>query len=326
MSKTIIIHRKLSFAQEAHTDPEVIDWFNQAFKCISPYWKGKVVGTGLTYTEQKILLPYVIGVEADDREFRKRVELFYHELLTKIPPQGLKLEIGLEDDSLPLSETNLPINIQNYIIYRHAIGHPKMAQNAAEADRDPTKAMYVYDPERTTNINIELNTLEDAAISSYFKYKDDEVKVDQILTMLGVNTKVLNFQDKLLKLKSFTKKDAAKGDLENRADFQRFIDICEDPDLMIKYLIQEMVGAQILTREGTTIFIKESGEAIGANAKEAVAFLKNPKNSRIYNMLRGHYETLTKKGSRLTEDTPPIESAEVIDSQEERLAKPRPKK
>jgi hypothetical protein len=324
MSRIIIIHRQLSFGQAAHTDPELIDWFNQAFKAISPYWKGKVVGTGLTYQEQKLLLPYVLGVESDDREFRKRVELFYHELLTKVPPQGLKLEIGLEDDSQSIGDHNLPINIQNYIIYRHAIGHPKMAMSKEEADRNPIKSFYIYDPAQVTSADIQLNTLEDQATAAYFKYKDDEVKVDQILTMLGVDIKKLGYSDKVLKLKSFTKKQDAKGDLENQSDLVRFIDICDDPDLMLKYLIQEMVGAQILERQGMTIFIKETGEAIGANAKEAVAYLKNPKNSRVYNMLRGHYESVVKKGSKnLDLPVEEVNDAE-IDSQVEQLAKPRP--
>lgn len=323
MSRLIIIHRKLSFSQEAHNDPEVLDWFNQSLKTIGPYWKGRVVGTGLTYQEQRLLLPYVIGVEAEDKDFRKQVELYYHEILTKVPPQGLKLEIGLEDDSQPLSDHNLPLNIQQYVIYRHAIGHPKMAQNLSEAERNPIKSLYIHDPEQVSNTDIQLSILEDQAIASYFKYKDDEVKVDQILTMLGVSVKGLSLPEKAIRLKGFTKKDAAKGDLENQADFTRFIDICEDPDLMLKYLIQEMVGAQILERQGTTIFIKESGEPLGANAKEAVLFLKNPKNSRIYNMLRGHYETVVRKGAKLPEIK---DSKDQIDPQEEVLLKPRPKK
>lgn len=327
MSKVIVIHRQLTFSQMAHTDTEVLDWFNQAFKAITPYWKGKVVGTGLTYSEQKLLMPYILGVEADDREFRKRTELFFHEILTKVPPQGLKLEIGLEDDSLPVNASNLPLNIQQYVIYRHAIGHPNVAMSKDEADRSPLKHFYLVDPEQVTSSDLRLNDLEDKALACYFKYKDDEVKVDQILTMLGVNIKLMSPSDKLLKLKSFTKRNENKGDLENQSDFQRFVDVCEDPDLMMKYLIQEMVGAQILERQGTTIFIKESGEAIGANAKEAVAYLKNPKNSRVYNMLRGHYDTLVKKGAKLPDLTEPqVESTEEIDPQIEPLAKARPKR
>jgi hypothetical protein len=269
-------------------------------------------------------MPYIIGVEKEDREFRKRVETFFHEIVTKIPPKGLKLEIGLDDDTQPLSVDNLPINIQNYVTYRHAIGHPNVAPNKDESDRNPLKKFYLEDPDQVTSSDLNLNDIEDKATACYFKYKDDEVKVDQILTMLGVNIKTMSPADKTLKLKSFTRKISEKGDLENQSDLQRFIDICEDTDLMLKYLITEMIGAQVLEKQGTTIFIKESGEAIGANAKEAVAYLKNPKNSRVYNMLRGHYESIVRKGAKMPE-LPEVDVRDQVDVQVDAIAKPKPK-
>jgi hypothetical protein len=93
---------------------------------------------------------------------------------------------------------------------------------------------------------------------------------------------------------------------------------------MLKYLITEMIGAQVLEKQGTTIFIKESGEAIGANAKEAVAYLKNPKNSRVYNMLRGHYESIVRKGAKMPE-LPEVDVRDQVDVQVDAIAKPKPK-
>jgi hypothetical protein len=185
--------------------------------------------------------------------------------------------------------------------------------NKEDAERSPLKKFYIEDPDQVTNLDLQLNDVEDKATACYFKYKDDDVKVDQILTMLGVNIKILTAADKTLKLKAFARKNENKTDFENQNDLQRFIDICEDPDLMMKYLIQEMIGAQVLERQGTTIFIKESGEPIGANGKEAVAFLKNPKNSRVYNMLRGHYESLVRKGQKIQEQAAAVAPEDQID-------------
>lgn len=324
MSKIVFLHRKLSFAQMSHTDADVLDYYNQAFKAVSPYWKGKVVGTGLTPNEQKWLMPHVHGVETTDKDFRKATELYFHEILTKIPPKGLKLEIGLDDPTAPLGPDNLPISIIEFITYRHALGHPNVALTKEEADRLPTKHFYIVDPDQVSDSGIRLNDLEDKAISCYFKYKDDEVKVDQILTMMGTSIKGLSIADKVLKFKEFSKKKEGKGDGEQQVEFQRFIDVCEDADLMLKYLIQEMIGAQILERAGTTIMVKESGEVLGGNGKEAVLFLKNPKNSRVYNMLRAHYETIVKRGSKLPEQVE--EREDIIDAPQEILAKPKPKK
>jgi hypothetical protein len=276
-------------------------------------------------------MPYLHGVEADDREFRKKTETFFCEILTRIPAQGLKLDIELEDDTQPVSKDNFPKNIPNYIAWRHAINHPSCAMSKAEADRDPTKHFYIEDPEHITTADLEINGLEDKALTLYFKYKDDELKLDQILTMLGIDTKRLTASDKQLRFKVASKRTEGPNisEVDQRQQLTRFIDICEDPDLTMRYLIQELVGAQVLERQGTTIFIKESGEAIGANGKEAVAFLKNPKNSRIYNMLRAHYETLIIKPSKSVlkaKEKEEENQKEEIDAPEEtgrRRAKPQ---
>lgn len=299
-SKTIIIHRVISFAQASHTDQDVLDYFNQAFKAISPYWKGKIVGTGLTVQEQRVLMPYLHGVEPNERDFRKRTEDYFHEISSKIPPiTGLKLEIGLEDDNEPISAENLPLNIKDYVTYRHAIGHPKMAMSLDEAERDPTKSFYVLDPNKIADVSLKLNEAEDKALACYFKYKDDEMKLDQILTMLGINIKEKTYAEKVLAFKKASRKDATKGEHEQQSLLVRFVEVCEDADLMLKYLIHEMIGAQVLEKQGTTIFFKEEGRAIGANIKEAVAHLKNPKNSKDYNILRAQYENIVRKGSSL---------------------------
>lgn len=297
-SKIIFIRRKLSFAQMSHTDPEVSDWFNQAFKCISPYWNklGATVGTGLTVGEQRLLMPYLHGVESDDRDFRKKTEEYFHNLLTKLPAGGLKLEIGLEKDDEPLSKDNFPLDIAQFVIYRHAIGHPKMALSEEEADRDPTKMYYIDDPSATKVGNIRLNELEDKALHCYFKYKDDEIKVDQILTLSGVHTNKLSPNEKIIKFKSLCVKPENVSIGVQQSTLESFIRLCEDPNLAVKYLIEEMIGAQVLERQGQTIFEKETGKPLGATLQEAVAFLQNPKNSKILNVLKGQYELVVKKG------------------------------
>jgi hypothetical protein len=324
MSKIVFVHRVLSFAQSAHVDGDTLDWFNQAFKALSPYWNGKIVGTGLTTAEQRLLMPYLHGVEPDDKEFRKTTETFFHEILTKVPPQGLKLEIGLEQDNEPISKDNMPLNIQDYVIYRHALGNRQVAKSKAEADRDPTKKFYVQDPDAITTAGVEINALEDKAISCYFKYKDDELKVDQILTLLGISTKGKPQSERVMQLKRVSKRTEGKTEIEQRNELQRFIDVCEDQDLAMKYLIQELIGAQILERAGTNIIIRESGQLLGSNLKEATIFLKNPKNSKVYNMLRGQYQTVVRKDAVVPEPQN-VEIPEGIDPPEETgRNKPKP--
>jgi hypothetical protein len=158
-----------------------------------------------------------------------------------------------------------------------------------------------------------LNKLEDEALSQYFKYKDEELKIDQILTLLGISITKLTPSDKVLAFKKAASKPENKNEIEQKVALQRFIDLCNDSDLTYKYLIQELIGAQILEKAGTSILIKESGEVIGENVKAAVIYLKNPKNGRVYNSLRAQYETVVKKGHKLPDIEITPASQEEID-------------
>src|SRR5690606_19206039 len=124
------------------------------FRAVGPYYQGRVPGSGLTFQEQKLLLPDVIGVEANDKDFRREVEKFYHEILTKIPDAGIELEIGLENDNEPLSESNMPLNIKDYVIYRHIINSPQVAKDKDTADRwGHLKPFYIEDQEKVASEN-----------------------------------------------------------------------------------------------------------------------------------------------------------------------------
>lgn len=295
MSKTIEVYKYMSFSEMSQTDPEVKAWFDGAFRPIGPYFQGRRTATGLTFEEQRLLMPELINIEPDNRaEFRKTVQDYFDSILHRVPSEGLKLEVGLEDDNLPLSESNMPINVRDYVSYRHLKGSPKVAANLEEAESNPIKTFYIVDPEIVTGETMKLNKLEDEALTNYFKFKDDVIKVDQVLTMLGVNIKEMDSQSKLLKFKSSASKNKDLSEAEQREGFTRFIDLCKDPDLGLKYMVQELIGAQVLERVGTAILIKESGQKMGDNLRETVFFLKNHKNTRVLNILKAEYQMKVK--------------------------------
>jgi len=297
--RIIEVHRQFNSIQMAQSDPQVKEWLAQQFRAIGPYFTndGKAVATGLNFDEQKVLLPNILGIEHSDKDFRKAVTNFYHEINTKVPSGGLKLQIALEDENKPLSESNLPINVKDYIAYRHLIGHRDVAKNKDEAERYQNKQFYVVDPNSATKEAVKINQLEDKAFSLYMSIKDSIVRTDQVLTMLGVRVSSMVHEDKVLSLKEFASKDSTLNDLEQQEAFLRFIRVCEDKDLEHKYLIEEMIAAQYLRRVGNNILFSESGEKLGDNMEDAVLYLKNPKFSKEANIMRAKYELLVKKES-----------------------------
>lgn len=318
MSKIIEIHRFFSLIEMSQDDPEVKAWLGESFRPIGPYFKNKTTAIGLSFEEQKLLLPEYLGIEATDKEFRKSVIASFDSILTKVPKEGLKLQIGLQDNDQPLSENNMPLNIKDYITYRHLIDHPAVATDKVTAAREFGKRYFIHDPEKFTQGALDLNTLEDNATVIYMKYKDDLIKLDQILTMMGVNIKSMKPEDKILKLKGFAQKNSKFNAVEQKESFQRFIKTAEDKNLEYKYLIQEMIGAQYLKRVNNTIVYYESGKIIGDNMEDAVIYFKNPKNSRELNLLRAEYmEKIKKPDTYLPKENPEPTSKQIIPKETE---------
>jgi len=113
---------------------------------------------------------------------------------------------------------------------------------------------------------------------------------------MGVNIINLKKEEKVMRLRDFTKTQPKLNEHEQKEYFNRFIAVCEDKDLSIKYLIEELIGAQFLTRVGETILVKETGERIGDNMAEAVLYVTNAKHTRFLNQLKAQYHLKIRKG------------------------------
>lgn len=296
--KIIRIERHYNLIEMQQSDASVQAWLGESYRPIGPYFDagGKSVAKGLTMDEQRLLMPEILGVEPADKEFRKEVEKFFHELLTNVPKTGLELNISLMDDERPLGVDNLPIVPRDYIVWRHATKHPHVAHDKSDAERNIQRRFYMIDPQSVKGEALKINRLEDQASSLYFKYKDDDLRVDQILTMMGMTIKGLKKDDKVLKLKEFTKAVPGFNEVEQKDRFTRFIEVCEDKDLSIKFLIEELVGAQYLERVGRVILLKDTGERLGDSIEEAVLFVTNKKNTKLYNQLKAQYGLKIRKG------------------------------
>ena len=130
--KVVTLHRQYGFVEEANKDPEVKAYFDMAYKALGSYSKtaGGPAASGMTRHEEQAIMPEITGIYPIDgrNEFADSVNKYFKNLNTKVPPEGLKLEIGIEDSSIPVGftkklengqpDTDGPINfpINPYII------------------------------------------------------------------------------------------------------------------------------------------------------------------------------------------------------------------
>lgn len=281
-SKVIEIRRHMNFYHEAKKEAQ--EYFKEAIKSIGSYWApiGKKVASGLTYEEERLLMPSLVNCEPTDRDFRKKVEDYFVDIHTRVPHTGIKLETGLEDNSLKLGEKNMPLNIEDYVAFRHALGHPHVAKNEQEAKSDGSKQkqFFVYDENEITNKDLDLTALKDKAIEFYLTVKDKPEDVDMYLVLLGEFLNKISEKERSSKLRKLA--DTKPKEV---------IDVFEDKETKAKYFIEQCIRGKILERIGTRILIQESGQEIGRDIKEAVLFLKDEANSKDKASLKAKLQT-----------------------------------
>lgn len=292
-SKIVTICRVMSFTHEANNDPETKEWFGQAARDIGSYFQGrysKIAGSGLTQDEEDLLMPKIVGLKKEHEKFRERVENFFHEISTKVPDNGLSLEIGLiSDNDAPVSAENMPLHVENYIKYKHALGHPKVAKSKDEGIGNQLISWYIDNPEDNEDLAKKEAEAKDAAMAIYLSIKEKPETVDRILTNMGVD--IRKIKDPVIELRKLA---------ETKSKY--FTIVANDKDLETKYRINKLIQTNILELVGTRIIVKESGKEIGRDMKEAMLWYNDPTYSDQVGAMTARYKEFVKKRNVTVED------------------------
>lgn len=312
-SKIVYLKCNRAFVHGQIRSPQALEMLNQGKRSLgSSFFSSESARqhTGLSDEEVKLLLPLVLNVRPDEMGFRKEVEKFYINIVTKVPyEKGLKLEIGLEyDNNSPITDFketedgrklyNLPIDVDQYIRYRHAIGDPRQNINAhfkavrspEEAKGNQTAEFYLEDPELVIKGMTLASDIADKAINVYQEVAVQPDKIKAILTLMSRFVKKqpgeIFIADRLSPEEQ--KIVVRKLALEKPADFYKH---ATDKALMNKYILNELIRYNILMRSGTTILVTESKDPLGVNEDAAVDYLfNNPSNSQLLSLFKAQYK------------------------------------
>lgn len=286
-SKKVWIRRSTSFISRAQ-EATAKDFFRDGTISVGSYFEkvtNKRVGSGMTMAEEAILVPAIIGIHPQDRDYFKERNAYFAAFETKIPPDdGLQLEIGLSDSNTkPLSDTNLPISVTDYIIYRHAKGHPWCAPSKDEARGNQLKQYYIYDPIiEAGNKNVS-NNLKDTALEYYLKVKSNPDKVNMMLLLLDVDYRDIEGQN--VEHTTQLRADKLRSFIDTKYD--TIVKLYEDRDFEIKYNIEAMVRTGVLKRVGTRVVVSETGDVLGNTTEDAIYFFKDEEtNSATISLLK----------------------------------------
>ena len=314
-SRIVTILRKSSFIGEAQVQsaPEFV---SQSKKSIGSFWSNsfsKVVGSGLSFEEQRILMPSLVDCEPNDRNFRAKVAEYFATIRTVVPyEKGRELEIGLlKSNNEDISEDNMPIELNDYITYRHAIAHPLVAKSKDEADGNLLKEYYIFDPQANEDKQVRIAKERDRALGIYLNIKENPAKVVKFLTLLGVDAS---------DPKKFNGKNADALRAEKLKEVvnktpDKFLEVYESKFFEELYLITVLKDRKLLSVIGERVVDAERGETLGHTLKEAAAWFRDDRNSEHILMLKTKLQEAVKYDSALLK-------AAGGDQEEEQLTAP----
>lgn len=171
-----------------------------------------------------------------------------------------------------------PVNITDYILYRHCLLYRDIAKDTALINYDPFVRFYLKDDakdkERQQKLRQEINN----AKRNYIEVIGDDEMFDavyiQYCVVAGlpiVNSLLSERMDKESQLDKFSTSEPIK-----------FNSIVKDRDLRIKSLIELLIArGEFVRSQFNQNITTQDGEFIGANMKEAIAWAKNPENENV---------------------------------------------
>lgn len=171
-----------------------------------------------------------------------------------------------------------PVNITDYILYRHCLLYRDIAKDTALINCDPFVRFYLKDDakdkERQQKLRQEINN----AKRNYIEVIGDDEVFDavyiQYCVVAGlpiVNSLLSEKIDKENQLDKFSTSEPVK-----------FNSIVKDKDLRIKSIIELLIArGEFVRSQFNQNITTQDGEFIGANMKEAIAWAKNPENENV---------------------------------------------
>lgn len=242
-------------------------------------------------TEEKYIMPALVGVEYGSTDFYNKVEEYYADMHENIPAEGKVLNIGgskrVVKNIAGQDETIfIPDSPVDWIIYRHCLEYFKVAKSNSEKDLQERDGAQYY---------ISDTAFEDTEKFETVKLKQEANKKFLDLTygdkVAESNKETLGFIFRLTKASHLkTVKDIR--DVTGKVDIGKLVTILntvveKDPTLFIntaqddlleyKSLLYRAVECGVLNKIGNSYF--DNQEEIGTNDEKAIQYMNSENNS-----------------------------------------------
>lgn len=176
-----------------------------------------------------------------------------------------------------------PVNISDYILYRHCLLYRDIAKDTAIINSDPYIRFYFRDDTKEKELQQKLRIAINNAKRNYVEVIGNDDMFDAVYIQYCVI-------DGLPVVNSLRKDRIDKEsqlDKFSMAEPVKFNKIVEDKDVVIKSLIELLISrGEFVRSQWNQNITTADGEFIGSNMKEAIAWAKNPDNENALNAFK----------------------------------------
>lgn len=171
-----------------------------------------------------------------------------------------------------------PVNLEEYLMYRHCLLYNDVAKDIALINSDPSLRFYIKDEAREAEKQKKLTEQKTKAMKNFVELNGTTSKFNAVYVAMCVSRND-NLADALLK--DHNEKVAALIEFVNTNPdkFNRFV---EDKNVQIKAFIETLITRGELVRSEFNQQISTAeGTFVGANMNEAIAWFENPEHKDV---------------------------------------------
>ena len=182
-----------------------------------------------------------------------------------------------------------PQNIEDYLIYRHCILYKDVAKDLALINSDWSLRFYIRDEDKEKERAKKLINEKRKAMRNFLAAEASDKKIDALYIQMIVATNG-SVGEAMMKTRD-EKTSALMSFINDSTD--KFNDLCDDKNVEMKSFIESLIAHGELVRpEYNQQISTADGTFIGSNINEAVAYLNNPNNSAMLEILQNKSKLL----------------------------------
>lgn len=171
-----------------------------------------------------------------------------------------------------------PINVEEYIIYRHCLLYKDVAKDTALINGDSTIRFYIKDENKEAERKKKLTQERMTAMRNFIELSASDQKFNSVFIMIA---SIKNDNLSLALTKDKSEKTAIVMDFVNNNP-DKFNKLIKDTNITTKAFIETLiVRGELVRAEFNQQISTADGNFIGSNMNEAVAYFNNPNNKDI---------------------------------------------